>query len=239
MALSTRRWVVQRGVMDAVAGRRSSARARWAGVASAAIAVAFASFAVVVLTLQVEVTDPVVEVTRTCGSAFDSVVDRAGWEIWWARDLDEPDPTVRTSLVRTSRCPDAVNGRLVVAGVLGGLAVSLAAVAAVTTRRRRRSLAAADVQHRLLRLGRQTSWLGAVLTLAGIAAVVVLVADADSTLFLYVDRLVVAIVGLIVLVPTVALFVIGRALTILGGVDDQHAGVTPIDDESGHGGSDV
>ena len=239
MTLATRRWAVQRGVMDAVAGRRSSARARWAGAAAAAIALAFASFAAVALALQVEVTDPVVDVTRTCGSAVDSVVDRAGWETWWARDLDEPDPMVRRSLVRTSRCPDAVNGRLVVAGVLGALAVSLAAVAAATTQQRRRPLAAADVQHRLVRLGSQTSWLGAVLTLAGIAAVVVLVADADSTLFLYVDRLVVAVVGLIVLVPTVALFVIGRALTILGGVDDRPAGAAPIDDEIGHGGSDV
>jgi len=35
------------------------------------------------------------------------------------------------------------------------------------------------------------------------------------------------------------LFVIGRALTILGGVDDRPAGAAPIDDEIGHGGSDV
>ena len=54
------------------------------------------------------------------------------------------------------------------------------------------------------------------LSLAGVAAIVVLVADADSTLFLYVDRLVVGVVGLIVLIPTIALFVIGRALVLVG-----------------------
>jgi hypothetical protein len=221
--------------MDAVSGPRPKARTRWAGAAAAACVIVFASSAAVVLASHVEVTDPVTEETRTCGSAFDSVVDRAGWEIWWARDLDEPDPTVRTALVRTSRCPDAVNGRLVVAGVLGGLAILAAAVVAVTLRMRQRSLTVSEVHRRILRLGRQTSWLGAVLTLAGMLALVVMVADADSTLFLYVDRLVVALVGLIVLVPTIALFVIGRALTILGGVGDRGDGTAPLDDEGGHG----
>jgi len=58
--------------------------------------------------------------------------------------------------------------------------------------------------------------MGLLLSLAGVVAVIVLVADADSTLFLYTDRLVVAVVGLIVLTPTIALFVIGRVLTIIG-----------------------
>ena len=60
-----------------------------------------------------------------------------------------------------------------------------------------------------------TSGVGAALTIAGVVAVILLVADADSTLFLYTDRLVVAVVGLIVLVPTVALFVLGRTLVIV------------------------
>ena len=221
--------------MDAVSQRRPCTRARWAGAALAAAAVALASLAAVVLAMHVEVTDPIVDVSRTCGSAFDSVVDRSGWEIWWARDLDEPDPAVRVALVRTSRCPDAVNGRLVAAGLLGCLAMLSADAAAVTTSRRHRGTAAVGGRHRILRLGRQTSWLGAVLTLAGVLAIVLLVADADSTLFLYVDRLVVGIIGLIVLVPTVALFVIGRALTILGGVEDRRDATTPSEDEVGHG----
>jgi len=55
-----------------------------------------------------------------------------------------------------------------------------------------------------------------VLSIAGVVAIVALVADADSTLFLYVDRPVVGVVGLIVLMPTIALFVIGRALVLVG-----------------------
>ena len=202
---------------------------------SAVAAVAFASLAAVALAIQLEVTDPVVDATRTCGSAFDGVVDRSGWEVWWARDLDEPDPAVRSALVRTSRCPDAVNGRLVVAGVFGVLAMLASVAVIVATGEQRRSPASADASDRILRLGRQTSWLGAVLTLAGALAVVFLVADADSTLFLYTDRLVVGVVGLIVLVPTVALFVIGRALMILGGAGGRDDGTTSSEGAAGQG----
>ena len=206
---------------------------------AAVSAIVFAALSAAVLTTQVEVADPVIDVTRTCGSAFDGVVDRSGWEIWWARDLDEPDPAARSALIRTSRCPDAVNGRIVVAGVFGVLAILSSLTAIVAAGRRRRTLVAGDVSGRILRLGRQISWLGAVLTLAGAAAVVFMVADADSTLFLYTDRLVVGIVGLIVLVPTVALFVIGRALIILGGSGGRHDGATMSDDEAGSGVPDV
>ena len=70
---------------------------------------------------------------------------------------------------------------------------------------------------RLARLARLTTIAGAGLTLAGVAAILVLVADADadSTLFLYTDRLVVAVVGLIVLVPPIALIVFGRAMSVV------------------------
>jgi hypothetical protein len=50
---------------------------------------------------------------------------------------------------------------------------------------------------------------------AGAGAIVVLLADAESTLFLYTDRPIVAVGGLIVLVPAVALIVMGRALALL------------------------
>ena len=197
----------------------------------AGLAIVLAAIAAVVVLVQVEVTDPATAVTRTCGSAFDGAVDRSGWEVWWARDLDEPDPVVRDALVRTSRCPDAVNTRLVVAGVLAGVALALALAAAVASRERRQPRRSAD---RIARLGRRTFVLGLVLTLAGVVAIVVLVADADSTLFLYTDRLVVAVVGLIVLVPTAALVVIGRALEILGAERTDPGDHRAVDEGAGH-----
>jgi hypothetical protein len=184
--------------------------------------IVLAAAAVVVVATQVEVTIEVTEpeggVTRTCGSVFDTIGDRSGWETWWARDLDEVDPAVRAALVRTSACPDAINLRVAVGAVLVGVAAVLVVVLLALTDRRHRARGS-GAGARLVRLGRVTSYVGAALTVAGLVALVLLVADADSTLFLYTDRLVVGVVGLIVLVPTVALCVIGRALTILGGAD--------------------
>jgi len=208
-------------------------------VALAASAVVLVALASSIVAAQVEVTHSAVDVTRTCGSAFDAVADRSGWELWWARDLDEPDPDVRSALVRTSGCPDAINGRLALAAVLGGVA-ALAVLGAVALRGgRRRSRTSDDVADRLVRLGRLTSLVGVVLTLAGVVAVVLLVADADSTLFLYTDRLVVGVVGLIVLVPTASLVVIGRALTILGGTDRRRDGVDQVAQDVVTGDSDA
>jgi hypothetical protein len=189
------------------------------GLLGAVIVLAAAAAAVVAAQVEVtvEVTEPDVAVTRTCGSVFDSVADRSGWETWWARDLDEANPDVRAALVRTTACPDAINLRLAVGATLGGIAAILAVVVLALTDRRPRARADSGVGDRLVRLGRVTSYVGAALTIGGLAALVLLVADADSTLFLYTDRLVVGVVGLIVLVPTVALVVIGRALMILGG----------------------
>jgi hypothetical protein len=168
------------------------------------------------LLVQIEVTDAEVAVTRSCGSVFDSAVDRSGWEQWWAADLDEPDE-VRSALVRTTRCPDAVNQRVAIAAALGITALVLGVVATARRRTDRSADASASpVGHRVVRIGRLTSTLGGALTALGIVAIVVLVADADSTLFLYTDRLVVAVVGLIVLIPTITLFVIGRVLVLLG-----------------------
>jgi len=167
-----------------------------------------------VLLVQIEVTEAAV--TRSCGSVFDSAVDRSGWEQWWAADLDESDE-VRPSMVRTTRCPDAVNQRVAIAAALGITALVLGAVATARRRSDRSAAASASsVGHRVARIGRITSTLGGALTALGIIAIIVLVADADSTLFLYTDRLVVAVVGLIVLIPTVTLFVIGRVLVLLG-----------------------
>jgi len=211
---------MQRGAMgvdsttspDPVTGERTDWIAVTTGIAAALAAV----LAGAVLLAQIEVTDADVAATRSCGSVFDSVVDRSGWEQWWVHDLDEPEE-IRSALVRTTRCPEAVNQRVAIAALLGVIAVVLGAVVMA----RRRSGRSADTAgsalgRRLARIGRLTAALGGALTVLGIVAVVVLVADADSTLFLYTDRLVVAVVGLIVLIPTIALFVIGRVLVLLG-----------------------
>ena len=183
-----------------------------AAIASALMIVLLAA----VLLVQIEVTDAEVAATRSCGSVFDSVVDRSGWEQWWPQDLDETDE-VRSALVRTNRCPEAVNQRVAIAAMLAITGAVLGAVA-ISRRRADRSAnaPASSIGRRVVRIGRLTSALGSALTTLGIIAIVILVADADSTLFLYTDRLVVAVIGLIVLIPTITLFVIGRVLVLLG-----------------------
>jgi hypothetical protein len=187
---------------------------RWvAGI----IAVLALAGSVTVFLAQTNVTNDAVGATRTCGSAFDTAVDRSGWEIWWAADLDEPDELVRSALVRTDLCPSAVNWRIGIAAALGSLSVLLAAFVSLRGRsERRHEPAETNVADRIGRLGRATSVVGAVLTIGGLVAIVVLVADADSTLFLYTDRIVVVVGGLIVLMPAMALFAIGRVLVLVG-----------------------
>ena len=102
-----------------------------------------------VLLVQIEVTEAAV--TRSCGSVFDSAVDRSGWEQWWAADLDESDE-VRPSMVRTTRCPDAVNQRVAIAAALGITALVLGAVATARRRSDRSAAASASsVGHRVAR----------------------------------------------------------------------------------------
>ena len=112
----------------------------------------------------------------------------------------DPDDGVRSSLLRTTRGPDAVNRQLAIVVVLG--AAGLAGAAAL--RRPRPQPADSSLGAGLVRLGRATSIVAAALGLAGLAGIVILIADADSTLFLYTDRVVVAVIGLVVLVPTLA-----------------------------------
>ncbi|MEL6890202.1 MAG: hypothetical protein AAFP84_01295 [Actinomycetota bacterium] len=177
------------------------------------LVVALLAGASVLLTTNVEVSNDAVG-TRSCGSAVDSLVDRSGWEVWWARDLDEPDVTRRAELLRTTRCPDAVDRRLAVSGLLLAAACSLLVVRGVR-RQADRPRHAVHGRQRLDRLGRATRATGVGLGLAGVAATLMLVADAEATLFLYVDRVVVLVVGLIVIVPTLALVAIGHALTLV------------------------
>ena len=185
-------------------------------LALGAVGVGMIVAALAMTAFQIEVTDDEIGVTRTCGSVFDGVADRSGWEVWWARDLDEPDEAVRSALVRTTRCPGAVNDGILLAAALGAAGVVALLVAAWWRPRRESTAAASSVGGRVVRLGRVTSFVGAGLTVLGSAAIVVLLADADSTLFLYTDRAVVGAVGLIVLVPAIALLVMGRALVLVG-----------------------
>jgi hypothetical protein len=164
---------------------------------------------------QVDVSDA--GVTRTCGSAFDVATDRSGWELWWARDLDEPTEQVRGALPRTNLCPGAVNRQTGLVASLFGLGTLFTLLVWLSERSdRRRPAGRREVANRILRLGTATTVVGAVLTSTGLIAVIVLVADADATLFLYTDRLVVAVGGLIVLTPAVALLALGRVLSLVG-----------------------
>ena len=214
--LSARSQPVQREDMGAAPSISRETMRTGFVLALAFVGVGLVVAALAVTVSQIEVTDGEVGVTRSCGSVFDGVADRSGWEVWWARDLDEPDDAVRSALVRTTRCPGAVNEGIVLAAALG-VAGGAALIVAMWRRPRRESTGArGDVGVRLVRLGQVTSFVGAGLTLLGFAGIVLLLADADSTLFLYTDRLVVAVIGLIVLVPAIALFAMGRALVLVG-----------------------
>ncbi len=219
-----------------MADRRDEGGRRLVGYVGATAAVVLGALAVVVLAAQIRVTADVTEsdgemsegemsvseITRVCGSALDGVVDRTGWEQWWAADLAEPDEQVRDALVRTTHCPDALNTRIIIVAFLAAASTAVALAVFVRSRHDRRSGAVARRGPlRLGRLGRVTAAAGSVLAAAGLFAVVWLVADADSTLLLYTDRLVVAVVGLILLVPALALVVAGWALTIAAGAFDE------------------
>lgn len=201
---------------------RSAVRAvepRWTPIVLVALAIAALAGASTVVLAQVTVTDDSLAVSRTCGSGFDTVVDRTGWEAWWARDLDEADSGVRSALVRTELCPGAVDRRIALSGALASAGVLLLLGAGWSRRGARARLPLSPVRggaRRIVALGRFVSWAGIGLTLAGLAAIVVLVADADSTLFLYTDRLVVGVVGLLVLMPTLALAALGRLVVLVG-----------------------
>lgn len=175
--------------------------------------------AALTLVLQVRVDEGSAE--ASCGSTLDVVTGRTGWEEWWSRDLADPAEGVGGRLVRSEECPGAVDARLVRAGVLAAVAVALWATVEVADRRRHGVFGPAPAREPspalgLQRVGTVLSWVGAALTVGGFVAIVVLVADPDSTLFLYVDRLVVAVIGAIVLIPALALVFAGRAIALAG-----------------------
>jgi hypothetical protein len=167
--------------------------------------------AAVVLVLQVQVSAGPSGGSRACGSAWDVVAGRVGWEQWWAEDLGRPAPAAAPSLVRTLECPSAVNLRMVVAGGLAVAGVAAVAVGEVIGRGRglRGRAAEDDPARRLRRLGTAVVAVGAVVTAGGLAGLALVLADPDAALFLYVDRPVAALVGGVLLTLPVGLVVAG------------------------------
>ena len=186
---------------------------RWAGW-SAGIALLIVCG--LVLLLQVSVpgagTPP-----RACGSAWDVVAGRAGWPQWQAADLSDPAEARGGGLVRTLRCPGAVNGRIVISGGLALAAVALVAAGELAALRpaRRAGSAGPGPARRLKLLGTAVTILGGLLTAAGLAAIALLVADPRAPLFLYVSRPVVVLAGLLLLLPAIVLIVVGRAASMM------------------------
>lgn len=180
-----------------------------------AVAAALLIAAGSVLALQVEVGSAGV----SCGSSLDVISGRTGWEEWWAQDLADPADEAGGRLVRAEDCAGAINARTAIAGVLAVAAAAVAVAGEVVARRRPaqpgRATGPSPAQQ-LRRLGTVLGLVGAALTVGGLVAILFLVADPDSTLFLYVDRLVVTIIGAIVLIPALALAFAGRALDLAG-----------------------
>ena len=64
-------------------------------------------------------------------------------------------------------------------------------------------------------LGTVVTLLGGLLTVAGLTGIALLTADPDATLFLYVSRPTVVLLGLLLLLPAVLLVVLGRGASVL------------------------
>ncbi len=170
----------------------------------------------IVLVLQVRVHEG--GIAAACGAPFDVISGRGDWQTWYAEDLNDPRLGAQPStLIRTEGCPAAVNRRTAVAGGLGVVAVLFGAATAILTGRSRVRTGPTS----LGTLGAWVTGVGVVLTLAGFVALIVLLANPSATLFLYVDRWVVATVGSIVLIPAIALAAGGRALMLVARQSDE------------------
>ena len=186
---------------------------RWAGWSAGIVLLIVSGL---VLLLQVSVpgagTPP-----RACGSAWDVVAGRAGWPQWQAADLSDPAAARDGRLVRTLRCPGAVNARIVTSGglALGAVALVSAGEFAALRPARRAGSAGPGPARRLRLLGTAVTILGGLLTAAGLAAIALLVADPRGPLFVYVSRPVVVLAGLLLLLPAILLMVLGRAASVM------------------------
>jgi hypothetical protein len=162
---------------------------------------------------------------RSCGSSFDVIADRAGWETWYAQDGIDGATPAAVPLLRTLRCPGAVNTRTLVAGVLWAVGV-VALVASGWLRRDATSAStpSCGLSARLRRLGLVVTVVGVALVAAGLVALGVLLADRQATMFIFVGRPLVALIGLVVLTPVLALVAGGRALGLLArGLEEREA----------------
>jgi hypothetical protein len=180
--------------------------------------------ACVVLLQQVTVRDGATKVA--CGSGFDVAAGRTDWRDWWALDLAALAPGETPSFARSRACPDALNRRLFLVGAL--VVLDVAAVAGFEASRARRRAAmrppAKPTADRVHRLGLIVTVAGALLATAGAAALVLLVADPRSTLFLYVDRPVAVLLGLLLLQPAIAMILVGRALILAAAMPSTDGG---------------
>ncbi len=183
----------------------------WAGRAAGAALLAVAA---IVFVAEVRVGSGPAQ--RACGSAWDAVAGRSGWSDWWAGDLTDAAQPAGAPL-RTVRCPAAVNGRMVVAGVLASGTVPVVAAGELVGRRRTRRArpTARGMAGRLGRLGTALTIVGALLSAGGLVGLALLVADPRSTLFLYVSRPAVVLAGLLLVLPAVLLIALGRAAVLL------------------------
>lgn len=156
--------------------------------------------------------------SAVCGSVVDVVGGRVGWRQWLAGDLAEPGGA--EPLLRTERCPDAENRQVAIVVGLAITAVAAVATGEVVYRRSRPDVASKRDRHapadELGSMGRQVVVTGTVLAVVGVAAIALLVANPDATLFLYVSRPAVVLIGALALVPAVGLMVAGRAMAVLG-----------------------
>ena len=110
---------------------RSAQLATGPWIGAVVLAVVLAAAAIAVTAGQVEVRTSTADAVRSCGSVFDGLADRSGWEVWWAADLDDPRDEVRSALLRTTECPAAINRRV---GLTVGLGAAAAILALVATR---------------------------------------------------------------------------------------------------------
>ena len=149
--------------------------------------------------------------SASCGSAWDVIAGRAGWQQWWAQDL--ADPVGDGGLVRTDRCPGAVNDRIIVAGALAVGAVAIVSAGAVM--RHRRPRARGGEAGRLRLLGLSVTAVGSVLTVGGLVGLALLTADPAAPMFLYVSRASVVLIGLLLILPAILLIVLGRGMGVL------------------------
>ena len=162
--------------------------------------------------------------SAACGSAWDVVSGRSGWQQWWA--LDQADPVAGAPRLRTQECVDAVNARVVGAALLATGAVAAFGAAAVLGARRPDRPVTGSAR-RLRRLGTAVTVLGVLLTVGGLIGIALLVADPNATLFLYVDRSVVVLLGFLLLLPALVLVALGRGASMLaeyladGGATDE------------------